>query len=202
MSSTAPEGGTRPSAGPNDPAPATAHPGARHERVVAVVVTYNREQLLAQCLDALAAQERRPDAVVVIDNASTDHSGRVADEHPLDADVVHLHRNVGGAGGFAAGIARALMRHDADWVWVMDDDTVPRPGALAALLEALALSPARLSVLSSRAVWTDGRDHPMNTQRTRFGASAREKRDAARAGGRPIRTASYVSALLDRKSVV
>lgn len=178
-----------------------AHPDALDERVVAVVVTYNREALLQQCLDGLAAQERRPDAVVIIDNSSTDASGRVADQHPLGADVVRLRRNVGGAGGFAAGIARALVRHDADWVWVMDDDTVPRPGALRELLAALEASPVRLSVLSSRAVWTDGRDHPMNTQRTRRDASAQEKQDAARAGGRPIRTASYVSALLNGQDV-
>ena len=183
------------------PGPGAAHPGALDARVVAVVVTYNRETLLAQCLDALAAQQRRPDAVVIIDNASTDSSGSVAETHPIAADVVHLRRNVGGAGGFAAGIARALVRHEADWVWVMDDDTVPRPEALAALLRSLAASPVRLSVLSSRAVWTDGRDHPMNTQRTRLGASAQEKQDAARAGGRPIRTASYVSALLSGEDV-
>ena len=187
--------------GDRTPSTDTAHPEALAARVVAVVVTYNREALLRECLDALAAQERRPDAVVVIDNSSTDASGTVADEHPLGADVVHLRRNVGGAGGFAAGIARALVRHDADWVWVMDDDTVPRPGALHALLSALEASPVRLSVLSSRAVWTDGRDHPMNTQRTRLGASAQEKRDAAQAGGRPIRTASYVSALLNGQDV-
>ncbi|WP_157975731.1 glycosyltransferase [Brachybacterium sp. YJGR34] len=183
------------------PRSATAHPEASSAVVVAVVVTYNREQLLGECLDGLAAQDRVPDAVVVIDNASTDRSGAVADEHPLGADVVHLRRNVGGAGGFAAGIARALQRHDADWIWVMDDDTVPRPGALGALLGALEASPVRLSVLSSRAVWTDGRDHPMNTQRTRLFVSSREKRDAARAGGRPIRTASYVSALLNGQDV-
>lgn len=189
------------SAGGPTPQESTAHPDATSARVVAVVVTYNREKLLQDCLDALAAQERRPDAVVIIDNSSTDASGTVADEHPLGADVVHLRRNVGGAGGFAAGIARAIVRHDADWVWVMDDDTIPRPGALGALLGALEASPVRLSVLSSRAVWTDGRDHPMNTQRTRRGASAQEKRDAARAGGRPIRTASYVSALLNAQDV-
>ncbi|MBB5830917.1 glycosyltransferase [Brachybacterium aquaticum] len=197
MNRTAREG-SRPQ---TEPATTGAHPQARSERVVAVVVTYNREQLLADCLDGLAAQDRRPDAVVVIDNASTDRSGAVADGHPLGADVVHLRRNVGGAGGFAAGIARALVRHDADWVWVMDDDTVPRPGALSALLEALSRSPVRLSVLSSRAVWTDGREHPMNRSRTRLGASAQEKADAARAGGRPIRTASYVSALLNGEDV-
>lgn len=177
------------------------HEDARADRVVAVVVTYNREQLLAACLDALAAQDRRPDAVVVVDNASTDLSGTVADSHPIGADVVHLHRNVGGAGGFAAGIARAVVVSGADWVWVMDDDTIPRPGALAALLESLADSPVRLSVLSSRAVWTDGTDHPMNRARTRLGASRAERADAAAAHGRPIRTASYVSALLNADDV-
>ncbi|GAA4521588.1 glycosyltransferase [Brachybacterium paraconglomeratum] len=188
-------------AGDQTPRQSTAHPDALAARVVAVVVTYNRETLLQECLDALAAQDRRPDAVIIIDNASTDASGTVADVHPLNADVVHLRRNVGGAGGFATGIARALVRHDADWVWVMDDDTIPRPSALRELLRSLEASPVRLSVLSSRAVWTDGRDHPMNTQRSRLGASAQEKRDAARAGGRPIRTASYVSALLNGQDV-
>ncbi|GAA1485849.1 glycosyltransferase [Brachybacterium fresconis] len=194
MTHSAPAGGTTPQ-------PGTAHPDADSARVVAVVVTYNREDLLRECLDALEDQQRRPDAVVVIDNASSDASGAVADAHPIGADVVHLRRNVGGAGGFAAGMARALVRHGADWVWLMDDDTIPRPGALAALLAALGASPVRLSVLSSRAVWTDGRDHPMNTQRARLDASAAEKQDAARAGGMPIRTASYVSALLNGQDV-
>ncbi|SLM90770.1 glycosyltransferase [Brachybacterium nesterenkovii] len=185
------------------PEDAGAHAGADAQRVVAVVVTYNREELLAACLDALAAQTRRPDAVVVVDNASSDSSGAVADAHPIGADVVHLRRNVGGAGGFAAGIARALVRHDADWVWVMDDDTIPRPGALSAHVAALEASPVRLSVLSSRAEWTDGREHPMNRPRTRLGASAAEKADAAAAspGARPIRTASFVSALLNGQDV-
>lgn len=179
----------------------SAHPGARSARVVAVVVGYNREALLRECLDALAAQTRRPDAVVVIDNASTDATGEVAEAHPIGADVLHLRRNVGGAGGFAAGIARALRRHDADWVWVMDDDTIASPTALAELLDALAGSELRMSVLSSRAVWTDGRDHPMNSPRTRIGASRLERTHAAGVGGRPIRTASYVSALMNAEDI-
>lgn len=188
-----PTGPARPQDGP--------HARAGSDRVVAVVVTYNREDLIGACLDALAAQTRPVDAVVVIDNASADGSGRVADAHPIGADVLHLHRNVGGAGGFAAGIARALVRHDADWVWVMDDDTIPRPGALQGLVDALQASPVRLAVLSSRALWTDGRDHPMNRPRTRLFASRQEHADARAAGGRPIRTASYVSALLNAQDV-
>lgn len=179
----------------------SAHPAALSSRVVAVVVSYNRAQLLEACLDALAAQDRRPDAVIVVDNASTDGAADIAARHEIGADVLRLRRNVGGAGGFAAGIARALTRHDADWVWVMDDDTIPQPGALGALLRSLESSPVRLSVLSSRAVWTDGREHPMNRSRVRWDASRAQKRDAALADGFPIRTASYVSALLNGEDV-
>ncbi len=185
------------------PADMPAHRDAQTSRVVAVVVTYNREHLIGECLDALAAQTRPLDAIVVVDNASSDASGRIARDHAAGADVLALHRNVGGAGGFAAGIARALEHHEADWVWVMDDDTIPSPGAVQALVSALAGSPVRLSVLSSRAEWTDGREHPMNRPRTRLGATRAERADAAMAapGARPIRTASYVSALLNAQDV-
>ena len=70
--------------------------------VTAVVVSYNREQLLGECLDGLAVQTRPADRVIVVDNASTDHALQVAHEHPIDADVIALPHNVGGAGGFCA----------------------------------------------------------------------------------------------------
>lgn len=168
-------------------------------RVVAVVVSYQRVDLLRACLDGLAAQERPLDAVVVVDNASTDGSADVARAHAVGADVRVLDRNVGGAGGFASGIAVALAEHDADWVWLMDDDTVPLPGALGGLvaaLDGLGEGAGDVDVLSSTAVWTDGRVHPMNVSRSRMGAS-RAERDAARAvRARPIRTASFVAILL------
>ena len=55
----------------------------------------------------------------------------------------------------------------ADLIWLMDDDTVPEPGALRALLAARERYPARPPALvASRVVWTDGRAHPMNTPRS------------------------------------
>ncbi|MGC0144708.1 NAD-dependent epimerase/dehydratase family protein [Pseudactinotalea sp. Z1732] len=168
----------------------------RTPRVAAVVVTYNRAELLRHCLDALAEQRVGPAAVVVIDNNSTDGSGEVARSHRLGADVMTLPRNVGGAGGFAAGMARALARHSPDWLWLMDDDTIPGPGALEELLKVSLAFPRDLSVLSSRAVWTDGRVHPMNVSRERVGGPATDRRNAAAANSRVIRTASFVSILI------
>ena len=106
-------------------------------------------------------------------------------------------RNTGGAGGFAYGLALALA-DAADLVWLMDDDTVPEPGALRAMLDARALHPGGPpALIASRVVWTDGRPHPMNTPRTKPFASKAERAAAAAAGCLPIRSASFVSILVD-----
>ena len=110
-----------------------SHAAARAPpRVVAVVVTYNRRDLLLESLAAVLGAEPAPDAVIVVDNASTDGT---ADDGPRAASPPcgwpRLQRNTGGAGGFAYGLALALA-DGADLVWLMDDDTVPEPGALRA----------------------------------------------------------------------
>lgn len=171
------------------------------QRVVAVVVAWNRRDLLAENLAGLAAQTRRPDAVVVVDNASTDDSADVAAAHPVVSEVVRLPVNTGGAGGFAAGIARAVVSHAAELIWVMDDDTVPTPTALAELLAARVRYPGRVTVAASRADWRDGREHPMNTPRVRPLASRVDAGAARIAGAHPIRSASFVSVLLDGEAV-
>jgi rhamnopyranosyl-N-acetylglucosaminyl-diphospho-decaprenol beta-1,3/1,4-galactofuranosyltransferase len=173
----------------------TSGPGP--PRVIAVVVTYNRRPLLLEALAAVHAQTRAPDAVIVVDNASTDGTAAVVRDRYPGVTLAELTRNTGGAGGFASGMALALA-DAADLVWVMDDDTVPEPAALRALLEARGRYPGPPpAVLASRVVWTDGRAHPMNTPRARPFATRAEREAAARAGCVPIRSASFVSILVD-----
>ena len=104
------------------------------DRLVAVVVTYNRldplKVTLARLLAADAADLPR---IVVIDNASTDGTGAwLAGLDDPRLDVVHSPENVGGAGGFEAGMRHAAARYDPDWMVLMDDDARPYPDALAA----------------------------------------------------------------------
>lgn len=108
--------------------------------VTAVVVSYNRAGLLDECLSALNAQTRRPDSLVIVDNASTDGALQVARDFagrtPIPAYILELRENTGGAGGFCAGIAYAVANGSAEpgiaeYVWLMDDDTVPTPTALS-----------------------------------------------------------------------
>ncbi|MFE7407803.1 glycosyltransferase [Isoptericola sp. NPDC057559] len=169
--------------------------------VVAVVVSYNRSALLGAALDALAAQTRPVDRVLVVDNASTDDALDVARSHPSAPQVVALKRNTGGAGGFAVGIATAVADLDADLVWLMDDDTVPTETALEALLGARDAYAGDVTAMASRVVWTDGSDHPMNTPRTRPGATPAELNRARAAGAVPVRSMSFVSMMVDARAV-
>jgi rhamnopyranosyl-N-acetylglucosaminyl-diphospho-decaprenol beta-1,3/1,4-galactofuranosyltransferase len=106
---------------------------AHDRRIAAVVVTYNRLELLERLVKVLADV---PDVheVLVVDNASTDGTGEWLSG--LGAPGVHgrtLGHNTGGAGGFHDGLAWAVER-GADLVWLMDDDGTPQPGCLERLL--------------------------------------------------------------------
>lgn len=173
------------------------------ERIVAVVVTYNRRELLEQTLAGIEAGELTPDTVIIVNNASTDATEEYLGGYrsSLATDIVHLPQNVGGAGGFTVGIDRALNRHAADLVWAMDDDTEPTENTLSEAYRAWAdYSPVRAerpAVVASKVVWTNGQDHPMNTMRTMFAAGPDRTARAAAVGARPIRSASFVSILMD-----
>ena len=107
------------------------------ESVAVVIVTFNRAELLTRMLDGLAAQTRLPDAVFVVDNASTDHTRELLTarlEHPeLPLQVTHSEENLGGAGGFHLGLRKA---YDAgfDRIWLVDDDVVPAPNCVEVLM--------------------------------------------------------------------
>jgi GT2 family glycosyltransferase len=104
------------------------------ETVAVVVVTHNRADLLVEMLDGLRAQTHAPDAVIVVDNASGDHTSDVLAFHDLPGlEVLRSEDNLGGAGGFHLGLKTAHAQ-GFDRVWLMDDDVVPAPDCLAVLM--------------------------------------------------------------------
>lgn len=102
------------------------------EKVIAVIVSYNRQALLAECIQALRAQTRKPDAILVVNNGSTDNTAVWLD---AQQDVYHItQQNIGSAGGFNTGITWAYKNGYA-WIWCMDDDGYPKNDALELLLK-------------------------------------------------------------------
>ena len=101
--------------------------------LVAVVVSYNRLDMLKVTLARLlAAETAYLQAVVVVNNASTDGTSEwLAGQSDERLDVVESPTNIGGAGGFRLGMEHASQHYDPDWMVVMDDDARPAPDALA-----------------------------------------------------------------------
>jgi rhamnopyranosyl-N-acetylglucosaminyl-diphospho-decaprenol beta-1,3/1,4-galactofuranosyltransferase len=95
-------------------------PGA----VVAVVVTRNRREELADSLKLVATQTRAPEHLVVVDNGPDEPARAVVEACGMPATYLPSARNLGGAGGFALGMLYALSL-GAEWVWLADDDGRP-----------------------------------------------------------------------------
>jgi rhamnopyranosyl-N-acetylglucosaminyl-diphospho-decaprenol beta-1,3/1,4-galactofuranosyltransferase len=106
-------------------------------RVVAVVVTRHRTELLGHSLAALAAQDHPVDHVVVVDNGPEEPARAVVEACGLPHTYLLSERNLGGAGGFALGMLHALAL-GAEWVWCADDDGRPADERVLSTLLATA----------------------------------------------------------------
>jgi rhamnopyranosyl-N-acetylglucosaminyl-diphospho-decaprenol beta-1,3/1,4-galactofuranosyltransferase len=132
----------------------------KKETVCAVVVTYNRKNLLLECLEAIRRQTRPVDGIYIIDNASDDGTpellkekgyipelppfnlpepyeiehkiSNLVDGNHINIFYVRMHENTGGAGGFYEGVKRGYEK-GYDWLWLMDDDAEPKEDALEKL---------------------------------------------------------------------
>jgi GT2 family glycosyltransferase len=173
--------------------------------VCAVVVTYNRRDLLTECLRALVAQTQQLARIIVVDNASTDDTPRAVAEFiatsPIPIQSLRLPENGGGAGGFHSGV-KAGAATDCEWLWLLDDDTIATPTAVEELLAAHDRFPAgsQPQLVASEVVWSDGTPHPMNQPWLTVHDEARNDL-AEDHETRSIRTATFVSLLLRREMV-
>ena len=127
------------------------------KKIAAVIVTFNRKELLFQCIDCLENQTVGKPDILVIDNASTDGTGEDLVQLVRSGRINYFNtgENLGGAGGFSFGIERAAEL-GYEYIWLMDDDTMAHPDTLEKLLEADRGLSGNYGFLSSTALWTDG----------------------------------------------
>ncbi|MEU6643754.1 glycosyltransferase family 2 protein [Saccharomonospora sp. NPDC046836] len=133
-------------------------------RTTVVVVTWRGAAHLADCLDALAAQDR-PHRTLVVDNASDDGTAELLARHPSRPEVLRLPRNT----GYAGGIAAALSRVDTEYVAWLNDDAAPEPGWLAALEKAMRPG---VAAAASRLEYPDGTVQSLGVGLTALGYGA------------------------------
>ena len=132
-------------------------------KVAAVVVTYNRKELLKECIEALKASTCSVD-IIIVDNNSTDGTKEyIADLIGKDVIYKRLKKNLGGAGGFSAGMKYAVKK-GYEYVWIMDDDTIVKKDTLEVLLKAKDEISDDFGFISSSVKWIDGSDCKMNRQ--------------------------------------
>lgn len=115
------------------------------------IVSWNTADLLDRCLTVLpAALDGLDSDVVVVDNASTDHSAAIAERHD-DVHVVRMAENV----GYARGMNRALADSEAPVLIALNPDTEPPPASLRRLVEHLLSDPG-LGLVVPRLIHPDG----------------------------------------------
>lgn len=131
------------------------------KRVAAVVVTYNRLDLLKECLAALLNQSVECD-VVLINNNSTDKTEEYIKELS-NPKILYYNtgENLGGAGGFAYGIEKAIQMN-YDYIWIMDDDSIADRDGLKSLLDKAEKLDNNFSFLCSMVLWTNKKACIMN----------------------------------------
>jgi len=102
------------------------------------VITWNAREVLADCLAAVpAACEPRSFEIVLVDNGSSDGTVEMVRERFPEVRIIEnqVNRGVARARNQALGAARGKV------LVILDDDTLPRPGSLAALAGVLEERP-------------------------------------------------------------
>ena len=136
-------------------------------KVAAVVVTYNRKDLLKENIEALLKQSVHTFDIIIVDNASTDGTFKSIQSviGSNCVQYVNTGKNLGGAGGFSFGIKRAVEL-GYEHIWIMDDDTIPNETALEKLLN-VANENNEYGFIASTVLWTDGTWNQMNLLRNK-----------------------------------
>ena len=166
--------------------------------VIAVVVTYNRKELLKESINALIHQNYQNCRILVIDNNSTDGTREYIDELVDDKKVIYVNTgsNLGGAGGFNYGIRKAA-EIGADFVWVMDDDCIVHKHTLDDFIIADKKINKEYGFLSSKVLWKDGAVCTMNVQRKTLTKNVEDFNTSIV----PVTMASFVSLFIPMERV-
>ncbi len=109
--------------------------------VIAIMVVWNGRSFLAEGVASVLRALRPQDDLLIVDNSSTDGSTEWVCQHYPDVALLQTGQNLGGAGGFNAGMAVALHSPRCRYIWLLDNDIIAESGTLPPLLNQLDAEP-------------------------------------------------------------
>ena len=102
-------------------------------KTTVVIPNYNGKKYLAACLKSLEESEKERPCVLVVDNGSTDGSGREAEEGFPWIRLIRFPENR----GFDAAVNEGIRQSHTPYVFLLNNDTIVRPGCISALEERM-----------------------------------------------------------------
>lgn len=168
------------------------------KKVIAVIVTYNRKELLKESVEALLNQDYKNCDILIVDNASTDGTYEYIEKLVDDNKVKYMNTgsNLGGAGGFNFGMKEAY-KLGCDFIWVMDDDCIVHNDTLKKFIEADEKLNGEYGFLASKVLWKDGNICKMNIPKKTFSTWLKNFEDSLQ----EVAMASFVSLFVKSKII-
>jgi GT2 family glycosyltransferase len=164
-------------------------------RVLAAIVTHNRIKLLQQSIQTLRLQTHRAECMLVVDNSSTDGTREWLD---AQGDLTVIRQPNSGSAGGTFSAAKFGYEEGFDWIWMMDDDTAPRPNALERLIASPAITRPDTGFVYSLQVYPDGTvptNDPGPTGPQEWALSVLQDRCV------PVKRCSFVAVMVSRRAV-
>lgn len=123
-------------------------------KVSVIIPVYNVENFLKQCLDSVANQTLQDFQVIVVDDGSTDGSGKICDDYAaLDSRFIVIHKINGGlASARLAGAEKAT----GDYIINVDGDDYLEKDMLKSLYDAAITNDCDVAVCTFNRILPDG----------------------------------------------
>jgi len=104
-----------------------------HPLIITIILNTNRRDDTLECLESLAQSDYPNSRIIVLDNQSTDGSVAAIQTTFPQVEIISLTENLGYAGNNNVGI-QAAIRQGADWVFVLNEDTILSPSCLTEMV--------------------------------------------------------------------
>jgi len=101
--------------------------------VTVLIPTYNRFDLLAECLETLSSQSYTAVEVLVVDDGSKENIGQKTEQAFPDVKVIRLSHNQ----GFASAVNVGLEEVKTPYVFLLNNDMTLEPDCLELLMETM-----------------------------------------------------------------